>query len=171
MLFILFRFPTSTRRRGPQFGAVGKWKLGCWEYRTLYRPKDIEVGSYQYDIHEIDYIVLYYSLIVRAIKHRVVFIPYLYYSFGRHISHDEDGLSVSGFTSDGEDEDAPPKTQSLKKKAKWGKAMNKTKDPKTPNSFQTLAGVSMMMLQPITAGAGSTSTPDLVSFLFYLNIV
>jgi hypothetical protein len=43
--------------------------------------------------------------------------------------------------------------------------MNKTKDPKTPNSFQTLAGVSMMMLQPITAGAGSTSTPDLVSYL------
>lgn len=57
----------------------------------------------------------------------------------------------------------------MKKKAKWGKAVNKTKDPKTPNSFQTLAGVSMMMLQPITAGAGSTSTPDLVSsLLFYV---
>ncbi|XP_025417613.1 synaptotagmin-15-like isoform X1 [Sipha flava] len=81
-------------------------------------------------------------------------------SFGRHISHDDDGLSVSGLTSDGEDDDPPPKTQSIRKK-KWGKAMNKTKDPKTPNSFQTLAGVSMMMLQPITAGAGSTSTPDL----------
>lgn len=57
----------------------------------------------------------------------------------------------------------------MKKKTKWGKALNKTKDPKTPNSFQTLAGVSMMMLQPITAGAGSTSTPDLVSSLLYLN--
>lgn len=86
-----------------------------------------------------------------------------FYSFGRHISHDEDGLSVSGFTSDGEDDEHQPKTHSLKKKAKWGKALNKTKDPKTPNSFQTLAGVSMMMLQPITAGAGSTSTPDLVN--------
>lgn len=84
-----------------------------------------------------------------------------YCSFGRHISHDEDGLSVSGFTSDGEDDDHPSKTHSLKKK-KWGKALSKTKDSKTPNSFQTLAGVSMMMLQPITAGAGSTSTPDLV---------
>ncbi|XP_060876544.1 synaptotagmin-15-like isoform X1 [Metopolophium dirhodum] len=82
-------------------------------------------------------------------------------SFGRHISHDEDGLSVSGFTSDGEDDDPPPKTQTMKKRGKWGKPMNKPKDPKTPNSFQTLAGVSMMMLQPITAGAGSTSTPDL----------
>jgi len=51
----------------------------------------------------------------------------------------------------------------MKKRGKWGKPMNKPKDPKTPNSFQTLAGVSMMMLQPITAGAGSTSTPDLVS--------
>lgn len=88
----------------------------------------------------------------------------IYYSFGRHISHDEDGLSISGFTSDGEDDDSPPKTHSMKKKGKWGKAINKPKDPKTPNSFQTLAGVSMMMLQPITAGAGSTSTPDLVSF-------
>lgn len=86
-----------------------------------------------------------------------------YYSFGRHISHDEDGLSVSGFTSDGEDDDPPPKTQTMKKRGKWGKTMNKPKDPKTPNSFKTLAGVSMMMLQPITAGAGSTSTPDLVS--------
>lgn len=85
------------------------------------------------------------------------------YSFGRHISHDEDGLSVSGLTSDGEDDDHPPKTNT-KKKGKWGKTINKTKDPKTPNSFQTLAGVSMMMLQPITAGAGSTSTPDLVRF-------
>ncbi|XP_025206041.1 synaptotagmin-15-like isoform X4 [Melanaphis sacchari] len=82
-------------------------------------------------------------------------------SFGRHISHDEDGLSVSGFTSDGEDDDPPPKTQTMKKRSKWGKPVNKLKDPKTPNSFQTLAGVSMMMLQPITAGAGSTSTPDL----------
>lgn len=88
-----------------------------------------------------------------------------YYSFGRHTSHDDDGLSVSGFTSDGEDDDSLPKTQSIKKKGKWGKAMNKAgKDPKPPNSFQTLAGVSMMMLQPITAGAGSTSTPDLVSY-------
>jgi len=70
---------------------------------------------------------------------------------------------VSGFTSDGEDDDPPPKTHTMKKKSKWGKPMNKPKDPKTPSSFQTLAGVSMMMLQPITAGAGSTSTPDLVS--------
>jgi len=53
----------------------------------------------------------------------------------------------------------------MKKRSKWGKPMNKPKDPKTPNSFQTLAGVSMMMLQPITAGAGSTSTPDLVSWV------
>lgn len=70
-----------------------------------------------------------------------------------------------GLTSDGEDDEQQPKTHSLKKKGKWGKALNKTKDPKPPNSFQTLAGVSMMMLQPITAGAGagSTSTPDLVS--------
>jgi len=54
----------------------------------------------------------------------------------------------------------------MKKKGKWGKAMmnKQAKDPKPPNSFQTLAGVSMMMLQPITAGAGSTSTPDLVSY-------
>ncbi|XP_050431254.1 uncharacterized protein LOC126839873 [Adelges cooleyi] len=84
-------------------------------------------------------------------------------SFGRAISHDEDGLSMSGgVTSDGEEDDPQQKSQpTVKKKGKWGKAIKKTKDPKTPDSFQTLAGVSMMMLQPITAGVSSTSTPDL----------
>ncbi|XP_050525050.1 uncharacterized protein LOC126896374 [Daktulosphaira vitifoliae] len=84
-------------------------------------------------------------------------------SFGRGISHDDDGISVSGgVTSEGEEEDLPQKSQNtIKKKGKWSKVIKKTKEPKTPDSFHTLAGVSMMMLQPIASGVGSTSTPDL----------